>query len=400
MRSRYTLNSDLFGGLCTSLASITSSYLQNVAAAQEKGLDCLFQKYAAYCVLVGKHAGQPLGSLGRKIIYGYAFLTSKREQCVEALRHLSVLLEEDPADDAARQAAEAHRMSFGPHRKRRLGTMRVTTWRRLKAVAERELSRADAYDELRAAAQAYLRYTPPHFPGSHSDGLSTQRRQAMHAEHLALVELFGALPDPDDEADLLNHLTDHERSLFAQLEHAAYADTKPPTFVPLRWNRAGGCVRHRDCALIYDPVKRRYLFLAYLLHATSRHRRPLQVRGTLYDVNNPELPLRMSAQPTIAMLFELEFDTFQQRVLDQARADAPRWKTEGKRSGAVRSATLHAHYDKHHKQWWFEVQLAIGIKLTHVRVPEHVVGVHVDRLQGWFVSVLRLDGTVVYQWPP
>ena len=79
VRSRYTLNSYIFGGLCTTLASMTSSYLQKVTEARQKGLIEQYEQCARYQITFGKHKGDTLGSLGRKTIFGYAFITPRRE---------------------------------------------------------------------------------------------------------------------------------------------------------------------------------------------------------------------------------------------------------------------------------------------------------------------------------
>jgi hypothetical protein len=150
---------------------------------------------------------------------------------------------------------------------------------------------------------------------------------------------------------------------------------------------------------VYDPAKRQYLFLAYLLSDASRHKRKLTVHCDLFDVNNPTVALKRGRRPSIAMLFELEFATHQQKILDQARREAGRWKEKPEASsGCVRSATLHAHYAKERQAWWFEVHLAIGFKPSHIIAPEHVVGIHIDPVKGWFVTVLCLDSTLTAQF--
>jgi hypothetical protein len=121
------------------------------------------------------------------------------------------------------------------------------------------------------------------------------------------------------------------------------------------------------------------------------------VKDVLVDVNNPSVPLKSGRRPSTAMLLELELGTHQQQILDQARQDTQHWKSEGKNSGSLRSATLHAHYSKGQKAPWFEVQLVIGIKPTQYLPPVNVVGVHIDPRAGWFVAVLGLDGTSVAQ---
>jgi hypothetical protein len=398
LRPRYTLNTYIFNGLCTTVASMTSSYLQKMAEAREKGLLQQYEQSGAYVVKIGKHKGQALRTLGRRTLFGYAFLTPKREQCEEALRHMTLLLSGESDDGDWKQAAK-YRMSFGRRRNRELGSMRTDTLRRLKLLVERELDRAEEMDELRKAAQACLRFTPPGFPRIRSDGLSPERQRDLHWEYIEALEDFAEFPDTGGEELLFRNLTEDERQLFRELQRRAYAATNQPNYVPLRWNRADGCVRHRECALVYDPVRRQYLFLAYLLADTSRHKRTLAVHSDLYDVNNPTVALTKGRRPSAAMLFELEFDIHQQQILDQARQEAMRWKdTPETSSGCVRSATLQAHYSEDRRAWWFDVRLSLGFKPTHVERAEHVVGVHVDPLKGVFVSVLGLDGAEITQF--
>jgi hypothetical protein len=124
------------------------------------------------------------------------------------------------------------------------------------------------------------------------DGLSLARKRELHEAHLEVLDSFGALPALDDEEGLQRNLTAQERKLFWQLQQRAYADTEAATYVPLRWQRADGCVRQRECAMVYDPKRRRYLFLAYILPEDSRHRHVLKVNNTLIDVDNPTMRAR------------------------------------------------------------------------------------------------------------
>jgi hypothetical protein len=393
IRSRYTMNANLFGSLCTTIASQISGYLQKVAEAERKGYLRQYKQVAAHIVTFGKHKGKALDTLGRKTIFGYAFIAPKRDECQKALRYINALLDDHEDNQELTDKTERYKMRFGPRRGRELGSLRRETLRRLKFLVEQNLARADDLDELRKVAQMYLRFTPPGFPSVHSDGLSPKRRRELEEARIEALDAFGELPEL--EPDLLEgrNLTEEEHELFTELQRQAYAATKLPKYIPLRFNRADGCVKHRECALVYDPQKRRYLFLAYLLDKGSRYKRMLQVKSDLFDVNNPTVKLAHGRRPSSCMLFELEFDTHQQQVLDQARQDAGRWKeTDGSSSGSIRSATLHAHYSKERRRWWFEVHLSIGIKPTHFEQPERVVGVHVDPLKGMMVTVLGLDG--------
>lgn len=393
IRSRYTINSYLFGGLCRTLASNIAGYLRKLTEARQKGWLTKYQESASFVVKFGKHKGKALGTLGRKTIFGYAFLAPKRVEYEEALGFINLLLNNDTDDQELLEKAEGFRMSFGPRRGRLLGSLRPETLRRLKRIVDRDLVHADDLEELRQVAQTYLRFTPPGFWHMRSDGLSPNRRRQLDAAYIHALNGYAALPELEPDVLEGRNLTWNERELFAELQQRAYAATRQPHYVELRWNRADGCIRHRECALVYEPRKRRYLFLAYVLADGSHHKRVLHVNGDLVDVNNPTVKLASGRRPSTAMLFELEFDTHQQEILNQARRDAGRWKEEdGSSSGSVRAATLHAHYSKDRRTWWFEVHLSVGIKPTHIEQPEHVVGVHVDPLHGMFVTVLGLDG--------
>src|SRR5262249_38986391 len=88
IRSRYTLNSCLFGGLCVSIGNLVSGYLQKSTEARQKGLYQKYQECANFVVKFGRNRGQRLGSLGRRTIFGYAFIKPKREHCEQVLRCL------------------------------------------------------------------------------------------------------------------------------------------------------------------------------------------------------------------------------------------------------------------------------------------------------------------------
>ena len=393
IRSRYTININIFGGLCTTVAALVSSYLQKITEARQKGWIKQYEQSAAYVVKTGRHAGKSLGSLGRKTIYGYAFLAPKAEQCEDALRALNILLSHEQDNEQLWIWAKQYRMTFGPRRNHQLGSMRQETLRRLKLLVERDLQRADELDELRKVAQTYLRFTPPGFPTFRSDGLSPKRQSILEQKYIDALEEFAALPDIEHDDLLLPNLTAEEYVLFRDLQHHAYTATSEPVYIPLRWNRADGCIRSRECALVYDPAKKQYLFLVYLLADGSRHKRILKVHGDLYDVNNPKVSLSHRTRPSTAMMFELEFDSHQQKILDQARQNSVRWKdTPKSTAGSIRAATFHAYFSEKKRTWWFEVHLSVGLKPTHIDQPEHVVGVHIDPVKGWYATVLGLDG--------
>lgn len=256
-------------------------------------------------------------------------------------------MDEHEDDQQLIKEAKAYKMTFGPKRRRELGRMQPITLRRIKILVERDLARADDLDELRHVAQLYLRFTPDRFPSVHSDGLSPKRRHELEEARIEALEAFGALPEIEPDVLSGRNLTKVEHELFAELQRRAYAATNQPKYIALRFNRADGCINHRECALVYEPNQRRYLFLAYLLHKDSGHKRALEVKNDLYDVNNPNVSLKRGRRPSSAMLFELELDTHQQHILDQAREDVQRWKDKpDSTSGCIRAATLHAHYSK------------------------------------------------------
>jgi hypothetical protein len=57
--------------------------------AEKKGNLQQFSETSDHIVGYGRNAGKRLGDLGRRTIYGYAFLTPTKAQCEEALEHLS-----------------------------------------------------------------------------------------------------------------------------------------------------------------------------------------------------------------------------------------------------------------------------------------------------------------------
>jgi predicted RNA-binding Zn-ribbon protein involved in translation (DUF1610 family) len=417
VRTRYTLNAVLFEGLCKTLASNISGWLQQMAKAEKQGKLQCYAEDSAYEVRFGKHTGETLGSLGRKTLSGYAFLMSTSKDRQEALQHINVLLDQKPEDSAKQEQAEAYVMKFGHRRGDALGSMLPDTLKRIKAQIERDEARTDLLEELRQKALSLLRFTPPGFPNIRCDGLTPRRQRELEAENREALEAFGALPEAEDleesaeiealqelpeiedEADaLFRGPTERERQAFRELQQKAYAATRTSSYVPMQWERADGCIHSRGMALVYDPAKKRYLVLLPVLDTNSRHRRKLTVQGDLYDVNNPGVKLS-SRNRNVAMLFELEFDRYQQRILDYARHNAERWK-EGKNTtgGCIRSATLHAHYAAARHHWWFEMLIAVGIKPQEIIRPEHIVGVHFDGKGGIFVSVLALDGSTCDQF--
>lgn len=96
---------------------------------------------------------------------------------------------------------------------------------------------------------------------------------------------------------------------------------------------------------------------------TLRHREALKIERPLFDVNNPSQEVVFSNRRSSGILWDIECGQVQKAMLDQARTDAVRWKAGTDTSGGcIRSGTLHAHYDKKQKRWWFEAHLSVGTK--------------------------------------
>ena len=398
IRSRFTLNSSVFGGLCSYLANNISSWLQKMTEAESKGQLRRHQECSLFIATFGKHKGKTLKELGRDTIFGYAFLQQTKTQCETTLRYLDALLSDLPEEAELREEAEAYRVPSGRRQGDALGSMRPETWRRMHLLTQRDLDRMGQMDEIRKVAQDFLRFTPPGFPGLRSGVLSPMRRNDLQEAYLQAINDYAALPNSADEDDADGYLTANERALFRELQQQAYAATNTPHYITLQWDRADGAVNARDAALLYEPATGQYLFMAHILHTESHHRRPMTVQGDLIDVNNPQIHLNSRERPSIANLYELEFSGRQRQLLDRARGEAELWKSEGKCSGAIRSAKLQAHYDKDCDAWWFDVMLAVGFKPQQYRVPQHVVGVHINPKIGWFIRIVRIDGPLVAQF--
>lgn len=129
IRSRFTLNSTVFGGLCSQLAATISSWLQKMTVAGKKGQLRLYQECASFIVTFGKHSGKPLKELGRGTIFGYAFLQPTQVQCETALHYLDALLNDLPEEAVLREEAEVYRLPSGRRQGDALGSMRPETWR-------------------------------------------------------------------------------------------------------------------------------------------------------------------------------------------------------------------------------------------------------------------------------
>lgn len=393
--SKFALNTNSFTSLCLTISNNISGWLQRMTTAEKKGQLRRYHECFNFIVRFGRNEGRKLGSLGRRAIYGYAFLQPKQEQCEEALRYITALLEDLPEEASLREEAESFRMTFGFRKGDELGTMRPETLRRLKALVERDMERLELYDELRVVAQEFLRFTPPGFPSIKGDGVSPGRMKVLLDDFLEVLEEFAQLPSLEDDELTEIYLTEDERELFRELQRRVYAAINTPHFVPLRYDRPDAVTRSRGISLLYDPKKKRYVLLIHLLAPGSSYRQPLNVTGELNDVNNPSIRLTPTQRPSGAMLFELEFSSYQQTQLDRARAEADLWKDKGRYSGAVRAVTLRPQYSEDRKRWWFEADIQIGLRPNSTATPERVVGVHVDPRAGYVVSILDLGGTCI-----
>jgi hypothetical protein len=395
IRSRFTLNSSVFTGLCSHLAADISGWMQKMAEAEKKGLFERYRVCAEFIVPFGKYRDTPLKALPRDAVFGFAFLQPTKAQYERLLQYLDALLDDLPEEASLREEAETYRLPWGRRKGHALGSMRPQTWRRLRLIMQRDLDRMDQIEAVRKVAQDFLRFTPPRFPEKQSGVLSQARRNDLQEKYLEALQEYGALPPANPEAETEGVLTVNERRLFQKLQQQAYAATNQPRYITLQWDRADGAVKSRDVALLFDPYSRQYLFLAHILHSESRHRRPMVVRDELIDVNNPDFVFSGRKNPSIASLYELEFSAHQRELLDRARKEAHLWKDKGQCSGAVRAAKLQAHYDRLDDAWWFEVMLSVGLRPQRCIRPERIVGVHIDPRQGWFVGVFSLDGTAL-----
>lgn len=385
------LNTHVFSGLCMTVATMVVSWLQQMRVAEQSGALERFVQSAGYIVNVGRHAGSHLSSLPRGVIYGYAKLSATQTQLVATQQALQVLLADDD-DDPIRLAAEQYRVPFGDRSGTQLGAMSMRELRRLRAYVERQISEVEQWEQLRQAARTYLQYTPPGFPSIKNTGLGFSKRIVLEKEYFSALDEFSALSNLEDNNI---NLTRAEHSAFRHLQKRTYALTEIPQYLHLYWRHADGIIRGRDIGIAYDPAKRAYILIAYVLGPNSRHRRPVAVNGELFDINNPDQRLESGKRRSGAMIFELEYGVEQQAWLDRARRSVGDWKDHGATSGCARVGKLRAHYDKDRQQWWFELLLLLGFKPPAIQQPQHFMGVHVDTRRRMHVSVLGLDGQLV-----
>ncbi len=262
IRKRFAINTHVYAAVCTRVAELLSHWLRDMTEAEKKGYLKRYADSAAYVIEFGKHQGLSLGSVGRKTIFGYAFLMPKPEQRHEALASIETLLNPYPEETRLFEVATSYRMPFGPRQGDALGNMRKETLRRLRALILEDEQRSAQIERLRAASQTYLRFTPPGFPRVGSDGISAKRRMRMQNDYEVAVAAFGRLPVGDPAGG--PGLTEDERSLFRALQQRAYAATQQPRYMAIRWKRADGCIKGRDIGLVYSPKTHRYKLLAYV----------------------------------------------------------------------------------------------------------------------------------------
>ena len=381
VRGRFTaLNSHIFSGLCLTVASMIAGWLQQMNTTDERGDLQRHAESATYLVVVGRHAGEHLGDLGRGTIYGYAFLQATRRQLAQTRQYVDALLRGNE-DDEAYIAAQEHRLQIGVRRGTTMGSMSTIELRRLRAYVDRQEVEIEEWEKLREVSRTYLRFSPPGFPHIR-EIVNEDKRITIYHDAL---DAYAALTGNEDK------LTESEHRRFRQLEKDAAAATQAPRYLHLRWLRGAGIVRGSDMGIGYDTNKHSYVLVAYVLGATSRHRRVMQVRGQIEDINNPGSYLSQGVRRTGAMLFELEYGSQQQALLDQARSHSQDWKGEGRTSGCVRTAKMRTHYDQKRGRWWFEVLITLGFKSLVPQQPRRVIGVHVDPQGKLFVAVAGID---------
>lgn len=222
VRGRFNaLNSHVFSGLCLTVASMLAGWLQQANTAEERGDLQQHTALSAYRVTVGRHAGQLLGDLTRCVIYGYAVLQATRRQLAQTRQYVDALFSGDE-DDAAYIAAAEHRLQIGERRGAVMGSMLTTELRRLRAYIDRQEAEMDKWEQLRTAALAYLRFSPPGFPRVREIVGSADERTATYRDAL---DAYAAVPSNEDD------LTASEQTRFQQLERDAAAATQPPRYL-------------------------------------------------------------------------------------------------------------------------------------------------------------------------
>ena len=424
VNGRYSLASHVSEGMWSDLASLLSSWLQKVTEARKKGYFKRYYRSASFIIPFGQHKDKTIGEVGRDRARGYLSLPT-REQCEEVINHVTLILDE-LAGPTLQEESKAYVLPITDYKGEALADLSKATLAKVLILIRRDLNRMEQIEEFKDAVQDFLKWSPPSFPSLHSDGLSIGRIQEISTLHQDALTSFGN--------DIIAPVTENEYSRFATLQTAAYADVAPPSYIRLQWDRPDAFVRHRGFGIGYDIKNKRYVFLGYILANTSRFKKHLCLEkdSHIVDINNPDSILRPSKQPVQAMLFNLQLGMHQLRILEQARREVPLWKAyeqerqrkirakrqaklqtergevlqatdnpshnDGEHStsaGAIRSASLEAHYDQERHSWWFGVDIVVGTRQQRRKSPDHVMGVHVDPRYGLTAVICTLRGKMV-----
>jgi len=75
IQRRYTLNANVLTGLFGQVAQNISAWLQKMSDAEKKAKLKLYYESCEHILDYGRNDGKRFGDLGRRTIYGYAFLT-------------------------------------------------------------------------------------------------------------------------------------------------------------------------------------------------------------------------------------------------------------------------------------------------------------------------------------
>ena len=424
VNGRYSLASNVSEGMWSDLAGLLSSWLQNMTEARKKGYFKRYNKSASFIIPFGQHKDKTIGEIGRDRARGYLSLPT-REQCEETINYVKTMLDE-LAEPVLLEDARAFVLPITDYKGEALADLSKATVEKVLILVDRDLERMEFIEALKEAVQDFLKWTPPAFPSLHSDGISTGRRQELSTLYQDSLTSFGT--------EIIAPLTESEHSRFATLQRATYADIAPPSFVSAQWDHPDAFLRHRGFGVGYDTKNKRYVFLAYILANTSRFKKQLLLEqdSHIIDLNNPDAILRPSRQPIQAMLFNLQLGKHQSRMLEQGQREVPIWKeyeqerqrkirakklakleeevgevlqtTDGRfkegsehptSAGAIRSASLVAHYDQERRSWWFEVDIVIGTRQQRRKSPDHIIGVHVDPREGLIAVICTLRGKMV-----
>ena len=259
---QFTINSSVLNGLYHTIAAMIAAWLHRITEAEEKGLLAEHAEAARFEVPFGKHKDKCLGELGRDVWFGYAFLQPSLAANEELAKHLRVLINKLPEDVDRVEEAEQYRIPSAKRKSVLFGTMRPTTLNRLLRLTELNIARTEINEQLRIYAQRLLTFTPPSFPQIKQTPLNSHERTASMQRYFSALESYGRWVEEIDHSDEQGKspLAITERTLFVQLQKQAFEVTQPAHFIELNWQRADFATHSRDCSLLYDPAKQRYLF--------------------------------------------------------------------------------------------------------------------------------------------